>query len=360
MNMSAPHLPPKSCQLETRRRVMSLPWLISIVLLAMVAGGSAAMMAAAWVIPTFLTDTSVYIRNRGSQEESSFQQMEALLARQIEQRLVSVYDKRKAVGDTLYSNAAKTGMLAFLSSDGWGVMHDPSYVAGAEQFWHVVDSQGSVIPIEKVVHDKTSQLVFVKLQGNGFQVFSFMDWRDVEAGLPVWMGGVTEWKKTVFDIPAFVAKDTAVAPHISSYVYTVKDMPRHADVILSEQGQLVGFVGQNGSVVPGFITMSHLPYILTEGVLRQKTLPVLGHHVSHQITENGITPVSGFYITSISSPVVKKILQPGDVIVKINGQIVTAETIAQLLFTSSDDMLVDVWRKGIITREIMVKKEIGV
>lgn len=356
--MSAPHLPPKSCQLETRRRVMSLPWLISSVVLAMVAGGSAAIMATAWVIPTFLTDTSVYIRNRGNQEDPSLQTMEALFARQIEQRLVGVYDKRKAVGETLYSDAAKTGMLALLSSDGWGVMHDPSYVSGNEQFWHVVDSQGGVIQIEKTVHDKFSQLVFVKLRGNGFQVFSFMDWNDAEAGLPVWVGGVTQWKKTMFDFPEFAAKETPTAPHISFYSYAVQKMPRHADIAITEQGQLVGFVGQNGVIIPGFITMSHMPFILTQGELQQKSLPVLGQYVSHQITEKGIVPVSGFYITSISSVGAKKVLQPGDVIVKINGQTVTVQTLAQLLLTSSDDVLIDVWRKGIVIQELLVKKEI--
>lgn len=356
--MSAPHLPPKSCQLETRRRVMSLPWLISIVVLAMVAGGSSAMMAAAWVIPTFLTDTSVYIRNRGNQEDPSLQKMEALFARQIEQRLITVYDKRKAVGETLYGDNAKTGMLALLSSDGWSVMHDPSYVAGTEQFWRVVDSQGGVIQIEKTVHDKVSQLVFVKLQGNGFQVFSFMDWRDVEVGLPVWVGGVTPWKKTAFDFPELITKEAPVAPHISLYRYAVTDAPRHTDIALSEQGQFVGFVGPNGAIIPGFITMSHLPFILTQGALQQKALPLFGQYVTHQIMDEGIVPVSGFYVASLSSVAAKKILQPGDVIVKINGQAVTAETVAQLLLTSSDDVLIDVWRKGIVVKELLMKKEI--
>ncbi len=340
---------------------MSLPSLIATVVVVMVASAAATIMAASWVIPSFLTDdTAVYIRNQGTQENPGTEQMDTLFAKQMEQRLIPVYDKRKAMGGTLYGEAAKTGMLALLSSDGWGVMYDPAYTTGAEQFWQVVDAQGAVIHIEKTVCDKVSDLVFVKLQGNGFQVFSFLDWRDVDAGVSVWVGGVTPWKKTALDFSRIMTKEIPVAPHVSFYDYVVTNPPRHSDVIVSEQGQLVGFVDELGNVVPGFITVSHLPFVLTEGVLQQKQVPILGQFVSYQITEKDMTPVAGFYISSLTSPAIKKVLQVGDVMVKINGQAVTKNVLAPLLLTSSDDVLVDVWRKGIIIPDLLVKKEIAV
>lgn len=356
--MSAPHLPPKSCNIEAHRRRQTIPWFISVVLLAMVAGGSAAIMAVAWLVPTFLQDTSTYVRNRANQEAGLGGEMDTLLARQLEQRTVTLFDKRKLVGNAFYADTAKIGTLAVLSSDGWSVMYEPNYQTGQEQFWQVSDDKGSLLPIEKVSYDKESYLLYVKLAGNGFQVFSFMEWRDIEPGMLAWFSVDSRWQKKMFTYPRAVVLDGAINPEQIVWEYFAPIDHVQKSLVLTEQGQLVGFVSKEGSIVPGYRVMAALPYILTTGTISRSGLLLTGYHIAHQVNGSNLAPVPGFYIASIQSSQLKKKLQVGDIITRINGEQVTPQLFSELLLISSDTVLFDILRKGIVVSNIEVKKEI--
>lgn len=356
--MSAPHLPPKSCSIETHRRVQALPWFFAVMLLSLVSGASAAVMAVAWVVPTFLGDTSIYIRNRGAQEFSSAAEIDAMLEKQLNQRTATIVDTRKAVAPSLYTEAAKVGSAALLSSDGWSVMYFPQYQPGNEQYWQVVDTQGAVIEIEKTIFEKETKLLYVKLSGTGFQVFSFMEWTVLTPGMEAWINANGRWQKNILDLSSVSAADSAVAPHIVAATYAVSSRIGKTGLVVSEQGQLVGFATADDVIVPGYVIMAHMPQVLTNGELHTKSLGFEGQYIAQQITGTQAVAMPGFYISAITSPALKKQIHIGDVIIRVNGNLVTSATLPQLILAAPDTLTIDVLRKGTVLQNIVVTKEI--
>lgn len=333
-----------------------IPWFIFIMVVSLIAGASSALMAASWLMPTFLSDTSVYIRNR-AQQEIVPETMDPLFERQLEQRIVSLYDARKQAAATFYGYDAKVARVALLSSDGWGVMRYPGYQSGEEAYWQPVNSQGVKLSIERVVPDAKYGLVYVKFQdGDGFQVFSFFPWDQFVRHTPVWTYDGSSWQKTAIERVNSVSSQPA-SPLAMHTGFTPKERVSDGGFVVSEQGQLLGFAAPDAPLVPAFIFAYHLPQVIGKRAITYASLPVTGYIIETRITETSAVPLAGFYVSQVSSPTMRKVLQPGDVIVRIDERIVSAVQLPHTLLTTGEEITLDIWRNG-TTQTVRVKKEI--
>jgi hypothetical protein len=326
-----------------------------MIFLSLLAGASAAIMAVAWAVPTFLQDSSIYIRARSVPVVKKDETMDTVLAHQLQERTMTVFDTRKAAAPNIYGDAAVIGTLALLSSDGWGVMYLSDYKTGQEQFWRIIDDRGTVQDIQKVLFDRENGLAYLKLNGSGFPVFSFMEWKNMETDLSVWLWRDGNWKKNTVPLAERRLATSAHAPETSvvHYIFSANQ----SGVVLNEQGQLIGFIGKDGVLVPNYFISAALPFILTQSSLNNLTVPISGLFVSQYIVNGSAQPVAGFYLAALHANMAKKMLQVGDIILRVNGQPVTPGTLSQLIVSASEDISLDMWRKGAVMTNVSLKKE---
>ena len=67
--------------------------------------------------------------------------------------------------------------------------------------------------------------------------------------------------------------------------------------------------------------------------------------------------LNGFYVSEASGLAANKTVKVGDVIIKINGDAVSEQTLAEKIFIAPDEFKITVWRKG-TEIELGVKKEL--
>ncbi len=341
MNES-PHLPPKTCHVSWYSRVQSLPGFFIILVIAVIAGASAALIATSWMLPSFLPEESVRVYNKDVLKDKQI--VDPFIVRHANERTIKIFDKRRKVGQTFYSDDALILETSLLSSDGWAVGAYPSYLSGEEWSWEAVDSEGNVYDIEKKIFDRTTGLLYIKYEGSGFRIFSFFQWDNFPDHLFVW--GLKN-KSVAQTFLRDIKKTTTNRIYSISgqhFFYNTESFVSGATV-LDEQGALVGFVGKNGKIIPSFWIENHLPAILSGSSINLKGLPVTGSYidVGLQDKENQRTgDISGFYVSHRGSTP----LRTGDVIISINDKNIHSVFTPYHILDAPDDFSLSVLRGG--------------
>ncbi len=181
---SAPHLPPKSCDIKLHQRFLALPGILFIFGISLLSGFSAALMTFAWIVPPLSLDGVRAIHDGSRSAENNM--LDVGVESGIRQRLVSIFDTTKKTSDAIYPESALVTHAALLSSDGWAVLRVPSYRLGREKNWEAIDAQGVQHRIEAAVFDSVSGLLYVRLNGDGFRIFPFADWNEIHSEISVW------------------------------------------------------------------------------------------------------------------------------------------------------------------------------
>lgn len=314
MTKHPPHLPPKSCSVDAHTMWLSIKWLAIVLVISALAGVAAALAVVAWVVPI---GGGSYIVNRLGPATDSPQMLDANVVRQVRQRIIKLYDKRKSVGSGVYPESARVGQAMLLSSDGWSVMYDPAFKVADIKQWRGVDHQGDIHLIEKATFEAKSGLIFFKFKGTDFRVAPFISWETIQEGGYLWSVDGT-WRAVKIGDRRVVAEGT----FNMSQVYARDTMNPVSDVgniVISDKGDLAGFVGEDGELISAWFAQQLLPQILEKGSAQYEDVPVHGFFVDAIETDGKWKDVLGFYVARVDR-VEKGGVRVGDVIVKINGK----------------------------------------
>jgi hypothetical protein len=347
--VSAPHLPNKTCRIDTYYRLQNVKWILLFALFAFIAGGCAAIVLTVWFLPNGYNTVLTY--NSWENGRNLFAQPDQLFMRQAKQRLLTVYDKRQKING-FYPRSAYVAQAALISSDGWAVAYLPNYQIGAEKNFEILDSDNNLQQLSKMIYDKNSQLWYFKIKNAGWRVITFPDWLEINSGTDLWAVGFGNWQARLLkNITERTGnKDFAMSQPTTELVLNEK--ADSGSLLLNNNGDLVGIVGAN-NIINGFLIERELATLLATGKLGYQSLSCQGYFVYSQ---NSLTNSLGFYVSKSTTRASSSTLGVGDVILEINHEVLDHNHLAEQVWLAPEIVLIKVLRKGNLV-EVEVKKE---
>ncbi len=349
-----PHLPPRSCNVELHRKLLSLPRLLVLVFLASLAGIAGALSTVAWIAPSVIPQGSFYAVDINQPIEQI--EIDPLLRRQSAQKYLTVYDARDKIGNSFYVHDSAIFRAVILSSDGWAVAYYPDYLSGEQENWEVVDHQGIIHRVERLVPDPISGLLYFNISGEGFRIMGFDDWGNVVEQYPLWTMRDFEIEQAVVEkiSERFQGRAFQIWQPRREYLLS-EDLPV-GSFLLNGSGELVGFVGDDNSIIMGWYVSEQIASIFDSARVRHTTLPVTGYLLNNVVVDGGLQSYSGFYITQSRTAAGPTSLGKNDIIIAINGQSLNELNLARYLFAAADPLRVKIIRQG-REMEITVQKQ---
>jgi len=346
-----PHLPTETCRVDTHHKMQNLRWIFFIFFIAILSGVAASLVTVAWVAPIF-TPTDYYgltHENRGLNRPDSF------VVKQTRQKVLNVYDRRKITDKSFYSEKALVGQAVMLSSDGWLVLFYPDYISGVEKNWDILDYQGVSYKVQKSFFDSVAKMVYCKIDGQGFRVVSFLPSDRLNADDSFWAlnKGLSTIKLTAgaIDIKKFL---TIWQPQFYWQVDSIVDK---GNWLFGQGGELVGVSGEDNKLIPAWVLENQLNSLLSNQTVSYKGLALKGYFVSSLKTGDIWKEISGFYVTESAAIAGLNNIGKGDVLIKINGQDVKPESLAEQILTAPNELEIVAYRKGEEVK-VVVKKQV--
>jgi len=353
--MSAPHLPNKTCRVDTYYRLKNVKWILLFALLAFVAGGCAAIIMIVWFLPANYNST-ILTSGRLDSDHNISAQPDQVFARQIKQRLLNIYDVRQKING-FYPRSAYVGQAAVLSSDGWAVAFIANFRSGAEKSYEVLDSNNNSGKIVKVVYDKTSQLVYFKINAQGLRVTTFPNWAQVNVGIDLWSVGFDWQSRFIKDLQELSTSRSQLIWQ-PQYGFALNEKVNAGDLLLNNNGDLVGVVGVN-NIINSWQVEGQIASLLTSGKIVYKGLPYQGYFV-YNFSQDSAPGSSGFYVEKSPTRVTSSTLGAGDIILEINGQVADKHNLAEQLWLAPESVPLKVWRKGVVVQMEVKKQQIEI
>lgn len=319
-----PHLPPPVCNVEHYHKWQRIKLLAAAAFFGVVAGLSGAAMMIGWVWPGFgggnnwITSQSV-IKDRSQLSDS--------LRHEIEEKIATVYSQENtagAVGFLAVKN--RIGQAVVVTSDGWMVMQKPSQLNF--KTWRLLFSDGSVYGVTKVFADNRSEILLLKvgalpggksLSNVQFKVTSFAPKVKVNDDDFIFSNNRWQWAY----IQEAVAKNL-VLPHLDTaptdtFLTSGSFVP--GSLSFNNDGQLQGVVRSDGLLLPSFyIDLLSNRFLAAQEQFKYSSLGVEGWFSTEQPLLIKDQAVVGFYVNRILAT--DNLLRVGDIVRKINGQIV--------------------------------------
>ena len=350
-----PHLPPESCRVDTHYRLRSLRWTVFLIVISFLSGTAAALSVSAWITPAQVASIGYRQNAVGNGKDSLFQSTDPEFVRQTEQKIVAVFDRRKKTNKIFYSEKAGVGSAAVLSSDGWVAIYYPAYATGDEKNLEAVDDQGLYYSFEKAVYDKVGEVLYLKMKGEGFRIISFAEWRNLTAGQTLWAAWRGEWQAVMLDGLVKIDEKGVLPIWRPAYLYSLTPIAPDGALLFNGSGELVG-VAKGGKVTPAWLISSQVSSLLDKKAVKYNLVNWRGWIVNGVELDGKWQKLNGFYVSEASGAGGKGSVMAGDVVVKIAGESVSEYTLAEKIFSLSNEFTVTVWRAGTEV-EVEVKKE---
>lgn len=353
-----PHLPPPSCSIKGHHQWQRLKILSAAALFGLVAGVSGASMVLGWIWPGYgggdIWSVSV---NRSAFSRGQLEERTRL---EMSERIVAVYGVASGNGGASYFNPKdKLADAVMVSSDGWLAMYF-SMVRSDYKNWRALLPDGSVYGLSKVLPDRYSGLVYLKLApsataagGRQFKVASFAE--KITPLDEIFAYQDQNWRYGWVQYPVWSTTGRAHLDSVSDLSYALNGPFSPGAVVIGAGGRVAGFVNSEGALLPNFYLTRILPGVLSRQVISYPSLGVEGWNSSEQAVVIGNEKISGFVVSRVWSSAGK--LLRGDVILEINGYVATADNLWYNL--SNRSVHLKVWRNGkvmefeskVITRE---------
>lgn len=349
--MAAPHLPPQTCSIKAHKRLQVLPWVIGMVVIALLSGIATSLVAISWFYPQFIPDATIsgIIRTRDAGQVPSVD-----VQRFVQERTVQIVDTTKQVGGTYYTADAHVADAVLLSSDGWAVLAMPE--TSRTQTWEAIDSQGRIQSIDTIVPDTKNKVMYVHIGGEGYRVTSFYDWEEsIEDQAVIWALNNGEWIVTQTD--GAVAQGTAQLFRFGAQTHATALIPAltRGSMLFTNDGLFVGFVSPDNTIVPGWQMAPHLSSVLAGDPIVQTGFTYTGQMIESAIQDDLIRRINGFYVAQSPTRQTSSTIGVGDVIVRINNQPFVKEHIARLVAQAGERVVFTV-RRDDISIDIPVDK----
>ncbi len=336
MYKKAPHLPPPTCFIDQQTKMCWLKLSLFIILLSALTSVVASVSVYNWFMPLYNEATYLIANNHATNDMV----LDSQIIRQTNRRLVRVFDKTKSLDEQkYYIKQAELGRAILLSSSGWAVMYRKE--KPQHQIFGV-DYLGQVVEVEKTVFDAKNNLLYLKFSGNNYFVVSFADIDKLEIGSQL-LAVNSEWR--VIKIKDKFNNQPTIYNLFAYYnQFKVDDSEDLGTILFNQQGELVGFVAKDKSIILNLSLKENLDSILNTEQLKFKTEKVQGYWVEGQF-KNQWQEI-GFYVVNINpqEKLYKLGVRNSDIILNINGQKITSSKF--LSFDSKDIFKVKVWRKN--------------
>lgn len=350
-NINPPHLPPKTSSVESHRYMQRLKLLFAVVIFGLIAGMSGASIMLGWIWPKFAEGDSwisSYTRPGISRAE-----LENRIRSEVASRIVAVHRGTASVGEVNFFNK-KIGDGIILSSDGWLALYQPSYDGNYKNIYVVVE-RGNIFQPENAVWDKYSGVLYLKIKNEQFKVVGFVDESENLDDIFVWQDN--NWYHGVVLYRIFNYK----IPHLDSAPirsYSLNGTFNAGEIAINNQGRVVGMIGEDNLLLPGFYISRVLPKVLSRQSLAYPSLGVEGWFGEEQTifvdsdetSKTGET-AQGFLVTNVLTS--GNLLKKGDLLSEINGRVVTADSLWYII-NDNESVTARVLRNGKVI-EVTVK-----
>ncbi len=323
-NISAPHLPVQSCNIEDHRKWQRIKILLAAAVFGLVAGMTGASIMLGWIWPGYGGgDTWIMSRSVSSVSRDLLSDQ---VRAELEDRIGIVYhDLSIASGLNYLSQDKKIGEAFFVSSDGWMALYYPGY-DGTYKNWRVFLKNGTSYNVQKVLRDTNSNLVYLKIisteQGAQFKVMSFGDVKP-QADLFVFNG--SNWRHSLV---VNKIDHSFHLPHIDSAPSTaieINDNFEVGDIAINTQGKMIGVISEGRFVLPSQYISGILPGILSAQKITYRTLGTQGWFSDEQPIIINNERIFGYAVARIFLDSSK--LKAGDVILEINGLVADSDNL---------------------------------
>lgn len=354
MKKTAPHLPPKTCLTGTSHRRHDIKLIVYSVLIALSAGVASSLVLFNYFYPNFYDSNSVYVRsNRTASDGNLAPTLNASVVRDWRYQIVQIYDESKIIQPGIYPASSFVGKGVVLNSGGWVVMNAPSWTSDKARRLIGIDSLGVRFPIEKFIFDKENNLVYLKFNGEFRGTTIFADWKNINQDRQVWaVNG--EWNTGIVSETVDEVNIQLPAMKIMSK-YSIPGYSSHQGVVINNRGDFIGFVDVAGNIIPSWLIEHNIISILNTGDLEKGTVDWHGFFVNGTREGANWKEMKGFYISDSKQIATETKIGKGDILLKINDELVTKSSLARLIISASSEFNATVLRNGNEVK-LMVKK----
>ena len=330
--MHPPHLPNPTCNIKSHEHWISLKLIVIVTFFGLLAGVTGAMIVIGWIWPNYGGgDTWVVSQNRASNRPLLAESVRIETA----ERIFGVYSDSVKIGETTVMNSEnKIGEAIAVSSDGWAVMH-PSrdVVFSLYKKWRVLGQDGVAYKVDSLSRDTYSPFVYIKISLldtgvadeekslSQFKVASFSDSFNISDEIYIFENG--NWKYSRLGFKKNYAYSASHLDSAPNYGYEVEGNFEPGSIAVTNRGRMVGYISENGLLLPNIQITRILPEILSKQKVVYPSFGVAGWFGFEQPSAIGSEIVEGFLVDRVWSK--KSKLRRGDIIEKINGQIVRDE-----------------------------------
>lgn len=333
--MISPHLPVKSCSIRKHNNFIYLKLIILVAILGVLAGIAGSLVALGWIWPGYGGgDIWVVSHNNSSDTQ---QTLEDIVHRESTEKTFAIYNSISLLNGVDYlSTDNKIGDGLVVGSDGWLAV----YVSKLQnklifKDWKALSSSGIVFNVDKFIWDAHTHFVYLKisqsenLENNrdtetNFKVVSFSD--SINLFDEVFVSSNKRWQASRL---GYIGRGFFDGSHLDSSPnsrYKLDDNFSVGSIVITSKGRVVGFIDDDGMMLPSFYVSRILPSILSSQKIEYPSFGVYGWFSDeHPIVSKDNQQINGFFVKNIWSK--KTNLKRGDIITKIDGQIVLDESL---------------------------------
>ena len=349
MTAFAPHLPPPSCSVDTHTRLTRLKLFVFTVVVALLTSlVGALLLVNAWY-PTGLSNSTILISNRANQNPT----LDSAVIRDWRSRVIELFDESKIQQNKYYTENARLTRAVVVNSGGWSVA--PLIILPAKINLLGIDYQGHRLSVEKIVMDEVHKLMFIKFVGADFRANSiFAPHSALQPGHILWSLG-NEWQPVTVGQKIF--SPSPLAATIDSIILPLVDIGAANRLLITDRGELVGFTADNQTIIPVWMIGYILPRLLSQDTAVNLPFEWRGSFLETIKIDDQNQEATGFLVSDVfpKNAKIESVVKRGDVIMKIQDQVVTRENITQLIMSAPDTFSITVLR-GEKTLVLNIKK----
>lgn len=346
-----PHLPPKEEKIGRNIREFLL-FVGIVVVLSFASAMAAASVVFTWFLPPFPASRSVFTFFQNKENSGESVVLTGEQENEVKERTVKIFDTRKKLSGEFFERSGFLGEATLLTLDGWSVFLGTAVSPADIPYLQVVDNQGRILSVEKLVNETTSGLTYIDVQGEGFPVFPMVN-SDSPLNNFSWLFKEGEFIPTQIAVTLPLGKE-GVQP-LTQLITRVGRGSTPLGFVVNAKAELSGFVDKSGVFIPSTEITRHLRSLQKSGTIVTKGVPVVGYIAERvQKNEQGTTQVEyGFVVTDAGK--IKTGILNGDIIVRIQEKNLQPKTMREDIFSAPDEMTISVLRQGKIV-EVKVKK----
>lgn len=373
---SAPHLPPQTSSIAWRARLMFARTLIVVLIIALAAGATAALVVLAWYPEIIGTGREpAFSPTGGTARSPSFDA--GTLTQTIERATVGIYragDSVRRLNVTFYPRETAVGWGVFLTDDGW--LLTTKDVTRAASDLRVIDSRGLVFTVERVAHDPVTGLSFMKIAGNGFTEVPVAERDPVSTGATVYsIDGVSSLISFTVGSPDYNRSEPLVTGELTRLLRLEGARVPEGAPLFNAQGFLVGIAHHRNAqaapttvVIPAVAARSIFDRIFSESALPATAVRItylmIPDVLPGDLGTDREAPRLGAQVLRVQRSSTYRgslpTLEQRDIITAVNDEpVTTRETLALLLarIRPAKDALFTVYRAGEYLRIPVVLSE---